>query len=281
MPFISVDTSDSAPVDLYYQDCGAPDARPVILIHGWPLSHRMWEYQINALTEAGYRCIAYDRRGFGESSKPWEGYDYDTLSGDLQALMTRLDLRDAVLVGFSMGGGEVARYFGRFGNDRVSAAMLIGAVPPFLLKTDDNPDGVDAQVFEDMKAGILDQRVAFLEGFGQTFVNWSEDAPTISRAQLQYNHTIASFAAPHATLRCITAFGQTDFRHDLPKISVPTLIIHGDADQIVPAEVSAQRSHEMISGSRLEMIGGAPHGLNFTHREELHRLMLDFLDQLS
>lgn len=270
-----VKTTGSPATDIYYQDIG--QGQPVVLIHGWPLSHRMWESQVNALTEAGYRCVAYDRRGFGESEKPAGGYDYDTMATDLHDLIVALDLRDAVIAGFSMGGGEVARYFGRFGADRVSKAMLIGAVPPFLLKTDDNPDGVDGQVFDGMLAGVRQDRIGFLDGFVRQFYNLNENPSAVSEDFLLYNKAIAWFASPLATQQCILAFGKTDFRPDMPKISVPTLVAHGDADRIVPLEVSGQKAAEVIANSRLEVIAGAPHGLTATHADQLNRVMLDFL----
>ncbi len=274
MPFLKIETRNS-PVSLYFEDYG--QGQPVVLIHGWPLSHRMWEGQVNALTEAGYRCVAYDRRGFGDSDKPWDGYDYDALASDLDALLTTLDLRDVVLAGFSMGGGEVARYLGRYGSGRVSKAMLIAAVPPFLLKTADNPQGVGQEVFDGMLEGVKEDRITFLDGFVKNFFNWDEANKPISDDLLSYNKAIAWAASPRATQECIRAFGTTDFRADLQKITVPTLVIHGDADQIVPFEVSGERSAELISGSHLEVIKGAPHGLNVTHTEALNRLMLDFL----
>jgi peroxiredoxin len=264
---------------LYYQDCG--EGRPVVLIHGWPLSHRMWEPQITALTEAGYRVIAYDRRGYGDSSMPWTGYDYDTLTDDLHGLLTELDLDDAVIAGFSMGGGEVARYFGRYGTERVGAAMLISAVPPFMLKTPDNPEGVPQKVFDEMMEGVKDDRIAFLDDFGKQFVNWDDADPPISEDLLHYAKTIASFASPRATRRCITAFGETDFRPDMPENTVPTLVVHGDADQVVPIEASGKKSAQMIPNARLEIIEGAPHGLNLTHTEQLNTLMVDFLNGLK
>ena len=275
MPYIKVATEKDLAVNLYFEDYG--DGSPVVLIHGWPLSHRMWEYQVHALTEAGYRCILYDRRGYGNSDKPWHGYDYATLSNDLHELVTALDLQNATLVGFSMGGGEVARYFGQFGADRVSKAMFVSAVTPYMLKTDDNPEGVPQDVFDGFKKNIRDDRIAFLDHFGKQFVNWDKAGKTVSKDLLEYNKAIASFASPRATLECITAFGTTDFRPDMKKITVPTLLVHGDADQIVPLEVSAEQAAKMISDSRLEIIENAPHGLNYTHTEELNEMMLDFL----
>ena len=275
MPYVKVGTEKDMPVNLYFEDYG--EGKPVVLIHGWPLSHRMWEYQIDALTDAGCRVIAYDRRGFGDSDKPWNGYDYDTLSNDLNELMKALDLQDVTLVGFSMGGGEVARYFGQFGAERVSKAMLVSAVTPYMLKTDDNPDGVPQETFDEFMQNLEKDRIAFLDGFGKQFVNWDKGGESISEDLLHYAKTIASFASPRATKQCVTAFGETDFRPDMEKITVPTLVVHGDADQIVPIDVSAKQAAEMVDNSRLEVIEGAPHGLNFTHTDKLNELMVDFL----
>lgn len=269
------DTSADPQAEIFFQDGGA--GRPVVLIHGWPLSHRMWEPQVGTLVDAGYRVIAYDRRGFGESSMPWGGYDYDTLASDLHDLLEELDLDDVTLVGFSMGGGEVARYFGRYGTDRVSQAVFVSSVAPYMLKTDDNPDGVPQKVFDEMMAGVKKDRIEFLGGFGKQFVGWSPLDHPVSEDLLGYLKTIASFAQPYATQQCITAFGTTDFRPDMPKITVPTMFVHGDADDIVPLNVSAKQGHVMVPGSRLEVIEGAPHGLNFTHTEHLNELLLDFL----
>lgn len=277
MAYANIIDSNNNAIDLYYQDCGQGPA--VVLVHGWPLSHRMWEYQINALTEAGYRCIAYDRRGFGDSEKPWNGYDYDTLADDLAGLLEHLDINDATLVGFSMGGGEVARYLGRHGSKRVRGAVLVGAVPPFMLKTDDNPEGVDQSIFDDMLANVKKDRPGFLGGFGKLFVNHEGRAPTLSDELLAYNQSIANFASPRATQECIKAFGFTDFRRDLETIDVPTLVIHGDDDQIVPLAASGQRSSDMIKNARLEIVKDGPHGLNFTHAQELNALLIDFLEK--
>lgn len=268
-------TTGAHATELYYQDLG--QGQPVVMIHGWPLSHRMWEGQITALNEAGYRCVAYDRRGFGESGKPAGGYDYDTFASDLNDLMMQLDLRDAVLVGFSMGGGEVARYLGRYGSDRVSKAMLLGAVPPFLLKTPDNPEGVDRGVFDGMLEAVKKNRVAFLEEFFPNFYNYQPGSKGVSADLIPFSKWIAWGASPLGTQQCIVAFGTTDFRKDLKKFTVPTLVVHGDSDRIVPFDVSGKRSHEMIKGSRLEVLKGAPHGFAATHSQQLNELMLDFL----
>ena len=275
MPTVQTTTDPAA--QLYYQDCNPSGNHTVVLIHGWPLSHRMWEPQISALTDAGYRVVAYDRRGFGSSSFPWGGYDYDTLTADLNDLLEALDLRDVTLVGFSMGGGEVARYFGRYGSDRVAKAAFVSSVVPFMLKTDSNPDGVPEGVFESMKENLRQDRAKFLAGFGKKFVEWDLLDHPISEEMLSYLHAIALRAQPHATVQCVDAFGQTDFRPDMERIDVPTLFVHGDADDIVPIDPSARQGHRMVKGSRLEEISGAPHGLNLTHPDELNPILLDFL----
>jgi non-heme chloroperoxidase len=273
MPFLK--TSGSPATEIHYQDIG--EGQPVVLIHGWPLSHRMWESQINALTAAGYRCVAYDRRGFGESGRPTGGYDYDTFASDLNDLMTQLDLNDAVLAGFSMGGGEVARYIGNYGTARLSKVMLLGAVTPFLLKTKDNPGGVDQSVFDGMLDGVKTDRIAFLEQFFPNFYDADNEYEGVSDDLIPFSKWIAWGASPLATQQCIVAFGTTDFREDLKKFDVPVLIAHGDEDRIVPFDVSGKRSHELLKGSRLEVFKGAPHAFAATHAKKLNELMLDFL----
>ncbi len=271
----SVKTTAGPSTDIYYESLGK--GPPVVLIHGWPLSGRMWEGQVNALTDAGFRCITYDRRGFGSSGRPPGGYDYDTFASDLRDLIIGLDLHDAAIAGFSMGGGEVARYLGRYGADRVSKAMLIGAVPPFLLRTKDNPEGVDKAVFDGMIQGVKRDRIAFLDGFIRLFYNWEAGKPTVHDDVIAHDKLIAWPASPLGTRQCIVAFGTTDFREDLKKITTPTLVVHGDDDRIVPLEVSGKRAAAMIRGSRLEVLEGAPHGLLATHGSRLSELMLDFL----
>ncbi len=275
MPVIT--TTATPTTTIHYEERG--EGAPIVLIHGWPLSHRMWEGQVNALAAAGHRCIAYDRRGFGESGRPAGGFDYDTFASDLNDLITALDLRDVTLAGFSMGGGEVARYIGRYGTSRVRGAILIGAVTPFMLKTDDNPEGVDGGVFDGMKAGVTSDRIAFLESFMKPFFNWTPGSGTPSDDVVAYSKSIAWVASPVGTQDCIDAFGRTDFRRDLAAVDVPTLVIHGDADQIVPLEVSGARAAAMIRGAKLEVVKGAPHGLNATHGAELNALMLGFLER--
>jgi len=275
MANLTVSTDNGTPVELHYEDHGA--GRPVVLIHGWPLSGRSWESQVPALVGAGYRVITYDRRGFGASSQPWEGYDYDTFAADLHALLEHLDVRDATLVGFSMGGGEVVRYIATFGTDRVSKAVLAAAVPPYLYKSQDNPDGgLDDATIEQFQAGVKGDRLAFLDGFTNNFFSAGDDL-LVSEPQRSYARDIAAFASPKGTLDCINAFGRTDFRADLAKIDVPTLILHGDSDGIVPFEVSGKRSHEDIADSQLVLVEGGPHGLNVTHADEFNKALLDFL----
>ena len=277
MPYVTVAQQDDQPVDLYYEIQGA--GKPVVLIHGWPLSGRAWEAQTLALVEAGYQVITYDRRGFGKSSQPWEGYDYDTLAQDLKALMDKLDLNDATLVGFSMGGGEVARYLSKFGSERISKAVLASAVTPYLFKADDNPEGAlaeaDIQGFVD---GVTNDRIAFLNDFTKNFFTPMDGKLLVSKPMRLYNLDIASFASAKATLDCVKSFSYTDFRDDLKKFDVPTLVIHGDADQIVPFEASGQRSHDMIADSQLHVVEGGPHGINVTHAEEFNKVLIDFLN---
>ncbi len=276
MPTLQTDTENGSPVELYYEDHGS--GKPIVLIHGWPLSGRSWESQVPALVEAGHRVVTYDRRGFGDSSQPYDGYDYDTLAADLHALLERLDLREVTLVGFSMGGGEVVRYIAKYGTDRIAKAVLAAAVPPYLYKSGDNPDGgLDDATIESFEAGIKGDRIAFLEGFTTAFFAAGDKTDLVSEPQRIYARDIASFASPKGTLDCVAAFGRTDFRDDLEKIDVPTLIIHGDGDAIVPFEVSGKRTHEVINGGELALIEGAPHGLNATHAEEFNRTLLAFL----
>jgi non-heme chloroperoxidase len=262
-------------VQLFYEDFG--EGQPVILIHGWPLSHRMWEYQISAIVEAGFRCIAYDRRGFGDSDKPWEAYDYDSLAKDLNDIINKLNLKDCIIVGFSMGGGEVARYIGNHGTGKLAKAALISAVPPFMLKTNENPEGLEKEVFEGFKEEIKKDRPGFLSGFGKKFLNFEKNEDRLSEDMLKYYWNIACKASPKATLDCIDSFGLTDFREDLKKFDIPTLIVHGDADEIVPIDISGDKSAELIANRQYEVIQEAPHGLVLTHSAEFNKILIDFL----
>jgi pimeloyl-ACP methyl ester carboxylesterase len=275
MPKLIVSGKDTSPVELHYEDHGA--GKPVVLIHGWPLSGRSWEAQVPALIEAGHRVVTYDRRGFGASSQPWSGYDYDTFAADLDALLKHLDLRNVTLVGFSMGGGEVARYVGRFGTERIAKVVFAAAVPPYLYKSADNPDGaLDDATIAGFQAGVKADRIAFLDQFTHGFFT-AGDTLKVSEPQRQYARDIAAFASPKGTLDCITAFGKTDFRDDLKKIKVPALVIHGDADAIVPFEASGKRTAASIPGAKLVVIKGGPHGLNATHAAEFNAALLAFL----
>ncbi|MED3821453.1 alpha/beta hydrolase [Priestia aryabhattai] len=276
MAKITVGTENEAPIELYYEDHGT--GKPVVLIHGWPLSGRSWEYQVPALIEAGHRVITYDRRGFGKSSQPWDGYDYDTFAADLHQLLEHLDLKNVTLVGFSMGGGEVARYVGTYGTDRVEKAVFAGAVPPFLYKSEDHPEGaLDDAGIQEFENGVKNDRLAFLDDFTKTFFGAKDGKGLVSEPFRLYNRDIAAAASPKGTLDCIAAFSKTDFRDDLAKFTIPTLIIHGDADEIVPFEYSGKRTHEAISDSELALIKGGPHGLNATHAHEFNEALLSFL----
>jgi non-heme chloroperoxidase len=274
--YIHVWQENSTPIELYYEDHGS--GKPVILIHGWPLSGASWEKQVAALLATGHRVITYDRRGFGKSSQPATGYEYDTFAEDLHKLVTALDLHDFALVGFSMGGGEVARYIGRYGTERVSKAVFMSAVPPFLLKTGDNPNGVDGSVFEGIKQGIAADRPAFLAQFLANFYNVDVlGGKLISDEVVRLSWNVAVGASAKGTLDCVTAW-YTDFRKDLPRVDVPTLVIHGDADRIVPIEVSGIPTQKAIKGSRLVTLKGAPHGLNWTHADQVNAELVGFLE---
>ncbi|MRX72115.1 alpha/beta fold hydrolase [Bacillus lacus] len=278
MPWFKSDKENGKDIELYYEDAGS--GQPVVLIHGWPLSGRSWEAQIPALIEAGYRVITYDRRGFGKSSQPYEGYDYDTLAADLNKLMEHLEVEDAVLVGFSMGGGEVARYISTYGTSRISKAVFAGAVPPYLYKSQDNPDGgLDDETIQEFQNGVKEDRLAFLEDFTHNFFSAGNDEVLVSEPFRHYIKEIAAFASPKGTLDCIAAFSLTDFRQDLKHINVPSLVIHGDSDQIVPFEVSGKRTHEMLDNSELVLIKGAPHGFNATHAQEFNSALIEFLNK--
>jgi len=261
---------------VHVEDAGGP-GRPVVLIHGWPLSGASWSEQVPALTEAGYRVITYDRRGFGESDKPESGYDYDTFAADLDGLLTSLDLTDASLVGFSMGGGEIARYIGTKGTDRLHSVVFAGAVPPYLLKTDDNPDGGLAESdVQEMEEGARTDRENFLDGFTTNFFSVDGELK-VTDQQRQDAIALEQHARDEALVACIGAFGRTDFRDDLTKVDVPTLVIHGDGDAVVPFEVSGKRTAEAVSGSELVVVAGAPHGFNVSHAGEFNAALLDFL----
>ena len=262
-------------VELYYEDMGS--GAPLVLIHGWPLSGAMWEYQVKPLVERGIRCITYDRRGFGRSDHPASGYDYDTFADDLKALLDHCDVHDVTLAGFSMGGGEVARYLGRHGSTRVGKAVLIAAVTPYLVKTPDNPTGVDPDAFDQMTINLQSDRPQFLTEFTKKFYGVGMLSSPVSEAMLMANVNEAMKASPIATLACVDAFAKTDFRTDMAAFEVPTLIIHGDADQTVPLESSAREAARMILHAQLEIYSGAPHGLHYTHRDRLNEDLAKFV----
>ena len=271
MPFI--ETSDHT--RLSYTDWGS--GRPVVLIHGWPLDSSMWEYQSTYLAAQGLRCIAYDRRGFGRSDQPWTGYDYDTLADDLAAVIDQLDLRDVMLVGFSMGGGEVARYLARHGTDRVAKAVLVSAVTPFLLKTPDHEDGVDKETFDQMVAGLKADRPAFLASFAKQFFGAGLFNFNVSSDILDWAKGLALRGALNATLDCVRSFSETDFRGEMGAFTVPTLVIHGDADATVPIDVSGRVAAGMIEGAVFKEYEGAPHGLFFTAKDRLNADLVQFI----
>ena len=277
MEFIT--TSDKATgekVRLAYSDYGFGD--PVVMIHGWPLSREMWEYQLGDLVDAGFRVVKYDRRGFGKSSKPWNGYDYDTFAADLNEILEQLDLKNVTLVGFSMGGGEVVRYLSNYGTQRVKKIALISTVLPFLQKTAGNPDGVDQKVFEEIMQQIRNDRVGFLDEFGKVFFGVNMVSHPVSKPLLEYYRMLGSFAAARSTLQCVIAFSQTDFTEDVRAIKIPTLIIHGNDDKIVPIEASSNRTAAMIPGSHYLVYEGAPHGLFYEYRQKLNADLVNFIN---
>ena len=263
MPFIK--TQDGT--NIFYREFG--QGRPVILIHGWPLNGDMWEYQVPALVAGGNRVITYDRRGFGQSDQPWTGYDYDTFADDLAALIDGLDLRDVSRVGFSMGGGEIARYIGRHGTARLSRAVLVSAVTPYMLKTADNPDGVDRPIFDEIIEGLNEDRPHFLAGFGKSFFGVGLISQPVSQEILDWAQVHALKASPKGTIDCVRAFSETDFRADLAKFDIPTLVIHGDDDQAVPIDSSGRLAAKLIRGAVLKEYSGAPHGLFITDKDQL------------
>lgn len=275
MKFIKSKNHDGQEVNLYYEDLGT--GIPVVLIHGWPLDHQMWDYQVAALTDAGYRCIAYDRRGFGKSDKPLTGYDYDTLADDLKAIFDELQLENAVLVGFSMGGGEVVKYFSKHGGKGVSKAVLVSSIAPFMLQTSDNPDGVPKEKIQEIAAGIQADRAGFLGGFGKQFYGVSLLNKPVSEELLTNDLIIAMQATLKSTLGCATAFSSTDLRADMSSINVPVLVIHGDDDQTVPIKATGEQASAMIANSKFVVYEGEPHGLFITSKDRLNADLIDFI----
>lgn len=274
-PFINIGKENSGNIKLHYEDYG--EGKPVILIHGYPLSGRAWEKQIPALLDAGYRVITYDRRGFGNSSQPWSGYNPDTFTEDLHKLVTELDLHDFVLVGHSMAGEELARYIGKYGTEDVSKVVFISAVTPFLRKTDDNPEGLDKSLFEEIKDAVIEDRPAFMAQFCADFYNVDVlGGKRVSEQDVQASWNTSVEASPKGAIDCVDTWG-TDFREDLKHIDVPTLVIHGDQDRIVPFPNSGKRMHDFVKDSKLVVIKDGPHGIAWTHTEEVNRELMNFL----
>lgn len=253
--------------------------RPVILLHGWPLSADSWDDQAVAIAEAGFQAISYDRRGFGRSDQPWDGYDYDTLSDDLAAVIEATEAQDATIVGFSMGGGEVARYMSRHKGINVSQAVLVASIVPYMLKTEDNPNGVDQEIFDGMAEQIRQDRAKFFTGFFKEFYGVGILSQPITDEVLEHSWIVAMQAGLRPTLECAKSFSTTDFRPDLAAFNVPTLIIHGDADKTVPIDTSAREAAKGISGATLLEYEGGPHGLLASHKERITRDLIAFLNQ--
>jgi non-heme chloroperoxidase len=277
MPYITVGEENTGSIDLYYEDHGS--GTPVVLIHGYPLSGASWEKQVAVLLAAGHRVVTYDRRGFGKSSQPTTGYNYDTFAEDLHKVVTHLELHDFALAGFSMGGGEVARYLGKHGSKGVTKAVFISSVPPFLLKTPENLDGVDGSVFEGIQKAVSADRYAFFTDFFKNFYNTDLLlGERVSEQSVQASWNIAAGASATASLACVPAWHE-DFRKDLAQIEVPTLVIHGDADRILPIAASGRRTAQLIKGARLVVVKDGPHCITWTHADEVNRELLEFLGQ--
>jgi non-heme chloroperoxidase len=275
MPYVNVGQENSGPIELYYEDHGS--GRPVVLIHGYPLSGRAWDKQIPMLLESGHRAITYDRRGFGKSSQPTTGYDYDTFADDLRTLMDSLDLQDVSLVGHSMGTGEVTRYLSRFGSGRVAGGVLVAPIPPFLLQADDNPDGVPASVFDGFIQAARQDTPAWMKGFLDSFYNFDKLHGTlVSDQAYQSSWNLAATTSATAAVACISTW-ETDFRADLPKIDVPMLVIQGDDDQILPLSKTGQRLPGMVNDLELVVIEGGPHAIPWTHADQVNSALAKFL----
>lgn len=274
MPFIT-NKNGKKPVDIFYEDYG--EGQPVILIHGWPLSSKAWEQQRWKLVEEDYRCIAYDRRGFGRSSAPWNGYDYSTLADDLNEIITQLDLDNVVIVGFSMGGGEVVRYLTKYGSSKIDKAALVSSIIPLVKQKENNPNGVPEEDIQGILDALQNNRVVFLKDFHKNFYNYEDNKDKVTEQNLHYDWQIASNASPRATIQAAIAWADTDFRSELKNVDVPTLIVHGDADNIVPIETAGNQAAKGIAHNRFEVIKNGPHGLNLTHSDELNKILIDFL----
>ncbi len=275
MPYVTVGKENGTNIDIYYEDHGS--GKPIILIHGYPLSGASWEKQMPVLLNAGYRVITYDRRGFGKSSQPTAGYNYDTFAADLREVITQLKLQDVTLVGFSMGGGEIARYFGKYGSQGISKAVFMGAVPPFLLKTADNPEGVDGSVFEGIKKAVAADRYTFFTEFFKNFYNTDLYlSKRVSDDVVRASWNVAAGSSAIASLACVPTWLE-DFRKDLTRDDVSTLVIHGDDDRIVPLSAAGQRTAKLVKGAKLVVIKGGPHCITWTHADEVNAALLNFL----
>lgn len=275
MPFLETKNNSAASVKIFYQDLG--EGKPVVLIHGWPLTSDSWEYQLNELPAHGIRVIAYDRRGFGKSDKPWGNYDYSTLASDLKALLDELDLHEVTLVGFSMGGGEVIRYLSLYGSERIAKIVLVSSIIPYLLKTDDNPEGVPQKMFDQFEAQLRDDRPKFLATFGKQFYGESLLKPAVSLEILDWTQMLALTGSGKATIECMKSFSTTDFRGELSAVKVPTLIIHGDDDQTVPIEPTGEQAAKLLPDAKFIVYKSAPHGLFITEKEKLTADLANFI----
>ena len=268
------DSKTGEEISIAYSDYGK--GQPVVFIHGWPSSREMWEYQLGDVVNAGYRVIKYDRRGFGKSSKPWSGYDYDTLASDLNELINQLDLQKVILAGFSMGGGEIVKYIANYGENRIAKVVLLSSVVPYMLKTADNPEGLEPKIFDEMADSIKEDRMGFLDEFGKNFFGMGFLNKPLSTPLLNYYHHLTTAATQQSTLECAKSFSTTDFRNDVKKITVPVLIIHGDSDKIVPFENSSKRTAAMLPHAELIVYADGPHGIFYTHRGLLNQDLLNF-----
>jgi len=273
MPYITKDLDKN--YSIYYEDLG--EGQPVILIHGWPLSGKSWELQVQALLNAGYRVITYDRKGFGKSFVSDHGYDYTTLAEDLNEVIEQLELKNVALVGFSMGGGEVVRYLTNYGSKNISKIALVASIIPLVKKKEDNPDGVPQEKLDEILDNLRKDRLVFLEGFHADFYNYGLISRTVSQKQLDFDWSISSQSSPIATIKAAESWANTDFRLELNSITIPTLIVHGDEDKIVPIATAADQAAKMIGHSQYHVIAGAPHGLNVTHADELNKILIEFL----